>query len=256
MRFFLVLCAFVTVLGVTPAKAQDASQSLVKSGQTVLNISASERQTVQQDLLIASVRFETEGADSRSLQDKINKLVAKALEESKKYAEVKVVTDNYYVYPYDPNQYVPQPQPTEKTDTKEKQPIIWKGSQGLSLKSKNSEQLLKLMGALQDMGFQTNNLSYTLSPEAFETIRDAMMESALTKLAAKAERASKALGKKEAELVEVNVDTAYPNYPMPMMARAEVAMDSGGAQAKFAAPVASPGESEITLTVSARAVLK
>ena len=258
MRFFLVLCAFISVLGVSaPAKAQDASQSLVKPGQTVLNISASERQTVQQDLLIASVRFETEGADSRSLQDKINKLVAKALEESKKYGEVKVVTDNYYVYPYDPNQYVPpQPQPTEKTEPKEKQPIIWKGSQGLSLKSKNSEQLLKLMGALQDMGFQTNNLSYTLSPEAFETIRDAMMESALTKLAAKAERASKALGKKEAELVEVNVDTAYPNYPMPMMARAEMAMDSGGAQAKFAAPVASPGESEITLTVSARAVLK
>jgi predicted secreted protein len=255
MRFFLVSCVVLSGFVLTgPAMAQEVPQSLVRSGQTVLNISASERQTVQQDLLIASVRFETEGTDSRTLQDKINQLVSKALDESKKYTDVKVVTDNYYVYPYDPNQYVPRPDGTME-EPKEKKPVIWRGAQGLSLKSKNSEQLLKLMGSLQEMGFQTNNLSYTLSPESFETIRDSLMESALAKLKVKADRASKALGKKEAELVEVSVDTAYPQYPQPMMARAEMAMDAG-ASAKFAAPVASPGESEITLTVSARAVLK
>jgi predicted secreted protein len=237
----------------TQAMAQEAD-SLVKPGQTVLNISATEHQTVQQDLLVASIRYETDGADAKSLQNKINTLVAKALEASKQYTEVKVVTDNYYVYPYDPNQYIPQPE--DKLDApKEKQPIIWKGAQGLSLKSKNSEQLLKLMGELQDLGFQTSSLNYTLSPEAFETIRDSLMESALQKLSDKAQRASKALGKKEAELVEVNVDTAYPQYPAPMMARAEMAMDAGSS-AKMATPVASPGESEITLTVSARAILK
>ena len=52
----------------------------------------------------------------------------------------------------------------------------------------------------------------------------------------------------------MNVDTAYPNYPMPMMARAEMGMQA--MDMKAAAPVASPGDSEITLTVSARAVLK
>ncbi len=247
MRFFLILC--VLTAGFTaPSMAQEAS--LVKSGQTVLNISASERQSVQQDLLIASVRYEIDGPDSRDIQNKINTLMAKAVAASKEYKDVQVTTDQYYVYPYDPNVYNGDP-----AQQKEKKPMIWRGSQGLNMKSKNSEDLLKLLGEFQDMGMQTSNLSYTLSPEAFETIRDGLMESALTKLREKAERAAKALGKKEAELVEVNVDTAYPNYPMPMMARAEMA---GGMamDMKVATPTASPGDSEITLTVSARAVLK
>jgi predicted secreted protein len=139
-------------------------------------------------------------------------------------------------------------------DPKDRKPLLWKGSQGLELKSKNSEQLLKLMGELQEIGFQASGLNYTLSPESFESIRDAMMETALKKLTAKARAAAQALGKSDAELVEVSVDTGNPYQPpMPMMARAEM----GGAMAKdMAAPVASPGESEITLTVSARAILK
>ena len=250
MRFFLILS--IVIAGFAgPAMAQEAS--LVKPGQTVLNISASERQTVQQDLLIASVRYETEGPDSAALQNKINTLMAKALEASKKYKEVQVATDHYYVYPYDPNQQ-PHPDPEERIKNHEKKPIVWRGSQGLQMKSKNSADLLKLLGELQEMGMQANNLSYTLSPESFETVRDGLMESALVKLREKAERAAKALGKSEAELVEVSVDTAYPNYPMPMMARAEMAGQA--MDAKFAAPTASPGDSEITLTVSARAVLK
>ncbi len=249
MRFFLIVSVLIAGFAV-PAMAQEVS--LVKSGQTVLNISASERQAVQQDLLIASLRYETEGTDSAALQNKINTLIAKALEASKKYKDVQVSTDHYYVYPYDPNQQ-PHPDPEQRIENHEKKPVVWRGSQGLNMKSKNSADLLKLLGELQAIGMQTNNLSYTLSPEAFETIRDGLMESALVKLREKAERAAKALGKKEAELVEVSVDTAYPNYPMPMMARAEMAMDKG---AGYSAPVASPGDSEITLTVSARAVLK
>jgi predicted secreted protein len=248
MRFFLILCV-LTAGFAAPTMAQEQG-SLVKPGQTVLNISASERQNVQQDLLTASLRYETEGNDSKVLQNKINTLMAKALATAKEFPDVQVSTDHYYVYPYDPN---PQPYPVDQSAS-ERKPIIWRGSQGLNLKSKNSADLLKLFGALQDLGMQTNNLSYTLSPETFETVRDGLMESALTKLREKAERAAKALGKKEAELVEVSVDTAYPNYPMPMMARAEMA--GMAMDAKMAPPSASPGDSEITLTVSARAVLK
>lgn len=247
MRFFLILGVFIVGF-TTQVMAQDTG--LVKSGQTVLNISASERQNVQQDLLIGSLRYEAESQDAKELQNKINTLMAKALETSKKYKDVQVTTDHYYVYPYDPN-----PNPSADPDEQRKRQTVWRGSQGLSMKSKNSADLLKLLGELQDLGMQTSNLSYTLSPETFETVRDSLMESALTKLREKAERAAKALGKKEAELVEVNVDTAYPNYPMPMMARGEMA--SGMAMdMKVAAPAASPGDAEITLTVSARAVLK
>lgn len=252
MRFLPVLCVFTTLLALPgPASAQTA-ESLVKSGQTVLNISASETKAVQQDVLISSLRAEYEGKDSTALQNKINTLTAKALEMAKKFDDVEVMTDNYYVYPYDPNQYA-HPDPEERIEDVHKKEVIWRGSQGLQLKSKNSEKLLKLMGELQAIGFQTSSLNYTLSTEAFETIRDSLMESTLKKLSEKAKNAAKALGKSSAELVEVSVDTGYPQPPVMMMARAEM---STGTDAKMASPMASPGESEIVLTVSARAILK
>ena len=62
------------------------------------------------------------------------------------------------------------------------------------------------------------------------------------------------MGKSRTDLVEVTVDTADNMVHPPMMMRA-VAMDAGGAMEK-SAPSAEPGETEITLTVSARALLK
>ncbi len=56
------------------------------------------------------------------------------------------------------------------------------------------------------------------------------------------------------DLVEVSVDAADNPIHPPMMMRT-MAMD-GGAMEKSAAPTAEPGETEITLTVSARALLK
>lgn len=252
MRFFLLFCVLAASFSLfQPALAQE--ESLVKPGQTVLNIAASERKVVPQDLLIASLRFESDSTDPRALQSKINGLMQKALDKAKSYEAVDTSTDHYYVYSYDPNQNA-HPDPEERIKDTEEHKLIWKGSQGLQLKSKNSEALLKLMGELQDMGFQSSGLTYTLSPETFEAVRDSMMEGALAKLAERAKRAAKALGKDSAELVEVNVDTGYPSPPMPMMARAEMAQMKGGAD--MAAPSADPGESEITLSVNARAVLK
>jgi predicted secreted protein len=98
-------------------------------------------------------------------------------------------------------------------------------------------------------------LQYSVSPELMEETQNSLLEAALTKLKTKAERTAKALGKASAELLNVNVDMGSPHYPQPMMARAEMAMDSM-AGAKMAAPVAEPGETDITLTVNATALLK
>ena len=81
-----------------------------------------------------------------------------------------------------------------------------------------------------------------------------MLEAALEKLQSRAERAAAALGKKKAELKEINTQGNYrPHQPVyargaPMM---EMAMDSA-----MAAPVASPGETTITMNVSAKALLR
>ena len=232
-----------------PASAQDYKTILdIPNGQSIVNLSASERVEVQQDLLVASLRYETENANAKILQDEINKIMGKALEKSKSFKDIKISTDQYYVYQYETPVPYKDGQPVAKPER------VWRGSQGITIKSLKSDDVLELTGALQEMGLSMNNLSYVVSPELLETTQDSLMEAALAKVKAKAERTAKALGKGKADLVEINVDMGGNYYPQPMM-RA-MAMDGGARMEKASAPVAAPGQSEITLTVSARAILK
>ena len=104
------------------------------------------------------------------------------------------------------------------------------------------------------MGFAMNNLAYTLSPDLAESTRDELITLALKKLVAKANIVAKTLGKSKVDLVDVNVDTGGPIMPMykTMMARG-VAMD---AAMEAAPPVAEASETDVMLTVSARALIK
>ncbi|WP_435640077.1 SIMPL domain-containing protein [Micavibrio aeruginosavorus] len=247
MRALILPALALATFAFTPAAFAQDTTRLPAAGETLLNVSASERLEVQQDLLIANLRVEMEGTDPAILQNEINTIMKNAVDKAKAVTDVKTSTDGYYVYPYDPN-----PQPVEKGVTPKKEQK-WRGSQGITISGKNPQALLELAGELQSMGLVMGGLNYTLSPEATETARDSLMEAALAKVQAKAERAGKALGKTKVELVEVSVDAAMPSYPQPMMMRA---MASDGAMEKGAAPTAEPGMSEITLTVTARALLK
>jgi predicted secreted protein len=203
----------------------------------ILNISATERQDVAQDLLVATLSYSATGSDSRAIQSEINSTMAKALEAIKKVDTVKVETGSYQVYE------------TTVPRTLEK---IWQGSQLLTLKSKNADDLLALTGALQDMKLTMNGLNYTLDPKVAVKVQDDLMEAALKQLQTRADRAAKALKKSTAELREVQTQGMDVPYA-PMMqnfSRMEVAQD------QVAPPVAAAGETTITLTVSARAILK
>lgn len=256
--FTLPAAALALFLAAAPAGAQDAAGGengliRLKEGQTLLNISATERKDVSQDILTASLRYETQGTDPKALQNEINTVMKKVLARAKESADVKVSTDSYYVYPYDPAPSAPAPYPhEEKGDaTAGRQ---WRGSQSLQLQSKSADTLLELAGALQDMGLLLDGLSYSLSPEKAEDVKDSLMEAALDKLRARAQRAAKAMGMTKTDLVEISIDTSNNDAPMPMMRTAMIA--DAAPIGKMEEPVAEPGETEITLTVSARALLK
>lgn len=248
---FLMLSALLLVPSL--AVAQDYKTVLdLPPGATLVNLSATERVEIDQDLLAATLRYEAENDDPRALQDDINGIMAQALEQAKSYGDIKAVTEQYYVYPYD---FDPTPQPIKKGDLRQKMQRTWRGSQGMQIKSQNAADLLKLTGALQDLGLTMSGLQYTISPDLLEKTQDSLLEAALAKLKAKAERTAKGLGKTKADLLEVNVDIGG-YYPQPMMARGMMAMDSSMAKAEMAPPVAAPGQSQVTLTVNARALLK
>lgn len=246
----LLLPVLFSLLAVHPAMAQEKI-SFPAAGETMLNLAATEHSIITQDLLTASLRIEKDNADAVALQAAINQTMKEVLEITKAAANVKTSTGHYYVY-----QFTPQhPAPLHQPDMPEQAPPapLWKGSQSLTLQATDAQALLELAGQLQKKGMVIDNLSYSLSPEKTEEAKDSLMEAAIAKVKAKADRAAKALGKNNATLIEITVDAHDMPSHQPVMMRA-MAMD--GAMEKMEAPSAEPGETTISLTVSARAVLK
>jgi predicted secreted protein len=232
------LLATVLLIGhPAPAAADDDGLRLPPTGHTLLNLSASERMTLPQDLLGASLRVESRSADPRKVQDDINKAMTAALALTKTVAAVKTTTGSYQVY----------------EQRLERNVRLWQGQQSLQLESKDSAALLDLAGKLQGAGFAVSGLNWSLSPERAESVRDELLVKALGNLKAKAALVARTLGKSGYELTDVNLDGAPPPMPMYRAVRMEMTMAADGA---VAAPVAEAGETEVVVGVSARALLK
>ena len=246
----ILMSALICTTSFMPAAlADDDGLALPPEGHVLLNLSATETKTLAQDLLMASLRIEAEADTPVKVQSEINNAVQKAMDMAKKENTVKASTGGYYVYKNDPN---PDPR-IQQNATKEKKPVTWRGSQTINLESKDAARLLDLVGKMQGMSFVMNNLSYTLSPELAESVRDDLMVAALGKLKNKASIAAKTLGKSGYEFTDVSLEGASAIQPMykAMAMRSEMAMD-----AAMPAPTAEPGETDVSMTVSARALLK
>ncbi len=249
MRFVLPLSFLFALMTSTPVNAQSEScLKLPPVGHTVLQLSVTEQRNLEQDTLTANLRIEIESDNAKDVQNKINAAMQEGLAIAKASEGVKISTGGYYVYQYDPSP-TPQTYPQERVAAPK--PMRWRGSQSIDLQSGNAQSVLEAAGKLQEKGFAIGNLMYILSAERAESVREELMAAALQKLQKQAETAAKALGKKSADILEVSLDGAMPSMPIHMMMKS---MD--GQAESMAAPVAEPSETQVSLTVSARALLK
>lgn len=214
------------------------SASLLPQGQTLITLSVTERMQVAQDELQAELRIETEDRDARAVQNAINSAMAEALQLASGSSGVDVSTGHYGVYQFNRQPQASRPDP------------VWRGTQHIRLTSTDAAALLELAGELQESGFVMNQLSWRLSTEKADEVRDSLMETAIARAQAKVQRAAAALGKSEYDMAAVNVDGAMDFSP-PVMMRA-MAADSR----EMAQPVADAGETEVSLTVSVQAVAR
>lgn len=244
MRY--VLLTFLCVLSLNAAHAQEQTtfmDTLPPEGVTILTLSASERMTLEQDELIATLRIEVKADSARDVQARINENMDRAIKRAKKDKEIKVETGRYSVY-----ERWNRPQSGE-----ERRVIGWQGQQMLTLRSKDKDALLEAVTDIQELGFATNNLSYQLSREKREDIQDELMAMALKKLQARARAAADALGKSQIQFIEISEGLAS-NFPRPVpMMRSMAAMESADAMPKA---VAEAGETDVTTSVNARILLK
>ncbi|MEX1196594.1 MAG: SIMPL domain-containing protein [Pseudohongiellaceae bacterium] len=241
------LCAFFPRITVVVAlllqsvsiQAQQAgSAGLLPEGQTLIQLSVTERRDVTPDRLVATLRVEKEDRNPQALQRQINSMMEQALDHIGEPGDITVSTGRYTVH-----QYQRQPQ-GGRSD------MIWRGSQSLSLRTEAAHQRVhELAGALQGMGFVMNQLSWELSNRQADETREALLEAAIGRAQAQAGRAGQALGKDDVELAEVTVQNAGGFSPEMMRS---TAMDATGSSV----PSSRPGETEVTLTINVRAVAR
>lgn len=234
-----LICSMLLGLMSTGAAAQ--SSLPLPEGQTLITLTVTERARVGQDTLTADLRIEVDDRDPAVVQSRVNAAMAEALELANGRDEVSVSTGYYGVYQYNRN------------PTGNRADEVWRGSQNITLESLDSAQVLALAGELQAKGFLMNQLSYSLSTERADEVRDSLMEAALTRAQEKAERAGRALGKPEVELATVEIDAQLGGYAPPIMMRA---MADTGSSMEMASPTADAGETEVTLTVRVQAVAR
>lgn len=215
------------------------SAGLLPEGQTLVSLSVTERRSVVPDRLVAMLRVEQEDRDAQVLQQRINTMMERALERIGEPDGITISTGRYAVYQYDR-----QPQ-GGRGDT------VWRGSQTITLETANAHSRVhELAGELQDTGFVMNQLSWELSRRLADETRDTMLAAAINRAQEQAQRAGQALGRPDVELAEVTVERGADFSPMMM--RSTAAMD----MSESSSPSSRPGETEVTLTISVRAVAR
>jgi predicted secreted protein len=181
-----------------------------------------------------------QGRDQVALQNLVNAAVKKALDSAKAVDGVQVQTGYYQVY-----------QVQNEPGIFSADNPVWRAQQSLQLHSLDSAALLALVGDLQSTGLTVTNLYYTLSPERYEQVSGELTIKVLQTLQQRATNAGDALGKQSAALVEVSLD-GNANVPVT---REVYAMSARAMDMKMETPSAEPGETTVSVTVSARAIL-
>jgi uncharacterized protein YggE len=132
----------------------------------------------------------------------------------------------------------------QRRDT-EDAPTTWIARQTLRLETGDRDILLAEVGALQAQGLLTRSLGSTLSEAAHEAERTALIEAAIEGLRAQATTVANSLGLDFRGFAELQVDGARP-MPMPRAMMMDAAAN---------APVMTEGRSEVSVTITATALL-
>ena len=244
MRMRLLHPFFLAGLLCTPALVIAQNQfslGTLEQGQLMLNLNITEQQSVEQDTLNANLSFVVQGRNRSEIQNELNSTMKEALDLLNAAAGLNYQTSQYQVYIVETNR-------PSKTDLSNP---VWRARQSVQITSVDSVAMLETVGQLQNLGMTLSGLNYSLSPARYEEVSAQLLQAALAKLQNRAESAAVALGKSRAELVEVSMDGS-PNFGGYRERGAVFAM---AADSTMATPVADPGETNVSVSVSARAVL-
>jgi len=234
----LSLFMALTFIAVNSQAQNPFNLDTLQAGQLMLNLTTNETTTVEQDTLNVSMHFSAQGRDSTDLQAEVNRVIREARDILKDTDNIDYVIQQYNVY------IIQDGRPNRNDPT-------WRAQQGIRMSSLNSEALLVMTARLQKAGLVASNMNFSLSSAKLEEVTRELMDTALRQLQSRADSAAATLGKSRADLVEVILNEGQNFFGgRPMMAMEMRAMD-----AAMPVPVAEPGESQVSVSINARALL-
>ena len=187
--------------------------TLPAQAQTVLHLSETARVTVRPDELNASVKVTAGALSAAEAQNRVNVLVAKALDQARSAQGVTATTGNYQVW-------------------HSTQPDQWNAEQSIDLRSHNGDTLLRLVGIYQSQSLALSRLGWQIARDTARAAKAQATREALSHLRDRADDAASALGMRFQSFRDIRLDGAPPNLgPLPKMLAAAAPTAMPNAQA-------------------------
>ena len=220
-RFALLLACLLSVS--TAVRADDDPPRYNQ-----VRLQAQQSESVSNDTMHVTLNSYAEMQDSSKLAARINQEMDWALAKAKQYADVKVSTGGYQIWPV----------------TRKEVTSAWRGQQDLILESKNTEMLSQLTGQLQEK-LKIKSMSFSVSDEKRIAVENRLIDVALDAFKVRAGIVGDNLKAKGYRIVELNVGTSAQRPPVMYQARmASVSMEASDSVA------VEGGESNVQVTVS------
>ena len=224
----LVACAALAAVAAA-AEPATADSSVPPQGVVVLSASASAE--VPRDMLTVTLTATRDGPDAAAVQSALKQALDAALAEARKAAKpglVEVQTGNFSLFPrYGKNNLING----------------WQGNAELVVEGRDMTAIAALAGRITTM--TVGRVGYGLSRELREKSEAELSAQAIARYRARAADVAKQFGYTGYTLREVNVASAEPNVPQPMLrARAMAASTT-----EEALPVEA-GKTPVSVTVS------
>ena len=194
-----------------------------------VRFSVAVEENVENDLLVASVMVQAEGAEPARLADQVNETMAWALEQARGVDGVVAQTTAYRTSP----RY-------------RKQALTgWQVRQSLRLESAHASRLSGLLATLQTR-LALESIGYRVSPARQREVETRLISAALKAFSTRAKLVTQELGRHNYRIVDVSVNTGG-TPPAPRMMRA---MSFDAEQAAVAPPVIEAGSQPVKVTVA------
>ena len=221
LRMMLACCLVVLLPGTAVADKEQITD------QVSFQVGVSRE--VDNDRVVALLTVDAEDRDPAQLADTVNQSMAWALERARADKLVSVRTGGYQTHPvYD-----------------ERKIVRWRARQELYLESGDVDRLSQLTGRLQEQ-LQVQSLQFSVSQDRRKEVEAQLVEQVLADFQQRADLIARALGGKSYQLVEVAVDTADRDHPVPLRAEAM----SIASRAAVTPPAMESGTSRITVQAS------